>query len=52
MKKIIPPKDEIEFKPTESKQLKEKEYKEHLREMGIDNEKINEIWERIKRGRK
>ena len=44
-------KDE-EIKPTTYRLIEEKEYKAHLKEIEIDNDKINEIWARIERGRK
>jgi len=43
------------IKPTEFKQLTEKEYKKLLKDdeyLNLDNKTINEIWERAKRGRK
>jgi len=44
--------DDVEIKHTEYKTLNEKEYKAHLKEVGIDNDTIKSIWERIERGRK
>ena len=47
------PKQKIEsIIPTIYKDLSEKEYKAHLKELGIDNDTIKVLWEKIERGRK
>ena len=38
--------------PTIYKDLSEKEYKAHLKELGIDTDTIKVLWEKIERGRK
>jgi len=43
---------DLDIKPTEFKELSEKDYKAHLKELGIDNDTIKAIWEKIERGRK